>query len=459
MAGKAPPTIDVVVLGVSHRTAPVALREKLTVPPEQMDATLLELKTLPGVREVALLSTCNRVEIYAVTSDADTALRAMSVDLARRAGMLEAEIEPHLYTRLEREGVKHLFRVAASLDSLVVGEPQILGQVKTMFDTAGRLGTVGAVLNGCAQGASRAARLVRSKTEIARNPVSISSVAVDYAHNIFGDFQGKHVLVVGAGKMSDLAARALRSRGATLTVTNRTRARAEELAARFGAGVHDWEDLAGALAQADIVIASTGAQRPVLTRELLARVQKGRRGRSIFLIDIAVPRDVEPSVTDIGGVYVADIDDLQKKAAESLATRQVEASQAEAIVEAEVTRFLQSWSGGQLGPTVTAMRTHVIGLAHTEADKLLASLARLEEKEKKAIVAAFDAFAKKVLHLPQMALKKDAGEAVSLVDAVRKLFDLQPAEPVPGTETSEASSVAASAAVAAKAPGVEDEPS
>ncbi len=446
MAGKAQPTLDVVVLGVSHRTAPVALREKLAIPPEQMDATLLELKTLPGVREIALLNTCNRVEIYAVTSDADTALRAMSVDLARRAGMLEAEIEPHLYTRLEREGVKHLFRVAASLDSLVVGEPQILGQVKTTFDAAARVGTAGPVLGICARGASRAARRVRSETEIARNPVSVSSVAVEVAHNFFGDFNGKRVLVVGAGKMSDLAARALRSRGATLTVTNRTRARAEELAARFEADVHDWEDLAGALAKSDIVIASTGAQRPVLTHELMTRVQRARRGKLIFLIDIAMPRDVEPSVRDLPDVYVADLDDLQKEAAHHLEGRQAEAAQAETIVEAEVVRFLQSWNGQQLGPVVTAMRAHVIGHAHTESEKLLASLAHLPEKDRNAITASFDAFAKKVLHLPQLALKKDAGEALSLVDAVRKLFDLQTADPLPAEEADEPARAATSPA-------------
>jgi glutamyl-tRNA reductase len=428
MAGKAPPTIDLVVLGVSHQTAPVDLREKLTVPASEVDAALAELKTLPGVREVALLSTCNRVEIYAVTADADVALRALSVDLARRAGMLEAEIEPHLYTRLERDAIKHLFRVAASLDSLVLGEPQILGQVKATFDAASRVGTAGTVLDRCAQAASRAARRVRSETEIARNPVSISSVAVEYAHNVFGDFRGKRVLVVSAGKMSDLAARALHARGASLTVTNRTRARAVELAARFQAEVHDWEDLAGALAKADIVISSTGAPRPVLTRDLLERVQRARRRRSLVLIDIAVPRDVEPSVTELDGVYLANIDDLQKGAAEHLAARHTEAAQAEAIVDAEVTRFLQSWSGGQLAPTVTALRAHVIGLAHAEAEKVLAGLSSVAEKDRKAIVAAFDALAKRVLHLPQMALKKDAGEALSLLDAVKKLFDLQTVE-------------------------------
>jgi glutamyl-tRNA reductase len=430
---KAPPSIDLIVLGVSHHTAPVQLREKLAVPPEQMDATLLELKTLPGVREIALLNTCNRVEIYAVTSDPDTALRSMSGDLARRAGMLEAEIEPHLYTRIEREGVKHLFRVASSLDSLVVGEPQILGQVKTTFETAARVGTAGPVLNQCARGASRTARRVRSETEIARNPVSVSSVAVEVAHTFFGDFRGKHVLVVGAGKMSDLAARALRSRGASLTVTNRTRSRAEELAARFGADVHDFEDLAGALAKSDIVIASTGAQRPVLTRDLLARVQKARRGRTIFIIDIAMPRDVEPAEKYPEGVFVADIDDLQKQAATHLEGRQNEAVRAESIVDAEVTRFVQDWSGSQIAPTVIAMRTHVIGLAHGEAEKLLGNLGHLPlgEKDKKTIVATLDALAKKILHLPQLALKKDAGEAMSLVDAVRRLFDLPASDPLP----------------------------
>jgi glutamyl-tRNA reductase len=431
MAPAAPASIDVVVLGVSHRTAPVALRERLSVVPDAFDATLRELRALPGVREVALLSTCNRVEVYAVTSDGEAVLRAVGLDLARRAGMIEAEIEPHLYTRVESEAVKHLFRVASSLDSLVIGEPQILGQVKTTHDAALRVGTVGPILNICFQGALRVARRVRRETEIARNPVSVSSVAVDLAREVFGDFHGKQVLVVGAGKMSDLAARALRSNGAALTVTNRTRARAEELAARFEGGVHDWEDLAGALSNTDIVIASTGAQRPVLTRDLLARVQRARRGRPLFLIDIAVPRDVEPSATEVEGIYLADIDDLQKVAAAHREGRQSEATQAEAIVEQELGRFLQRFSGRQLGPTVTALRGHFLGLARTEAEKLVAGLSHLTEKDRNAIVGLADGIAKKLLHAPQMALKKDDGDGVSLVVAVQKLFDLQAIDPLP----------------------------
>ncbi|HVZ73055.1 MAG TPA: glutamyl-tRNA reductase [Polyangia bacterium] len=428
------PKIDVVVIGVSHRTAPVALREKLTVVPDQLDATLKELKTLPGVREVALLSTCNRIEIYAVASDADATLRAIGADLSRRASMLEAEIEPHIYTRVERDAVKHLFRVASSLDSLVVGEPQILGQVKETKELAERAGVFGNILAQCFERAFRVAKRVRNDTEIARNPVSVSSIAVEYARNVFADFRGRRVLVVGAGKMSDLAARALRAHGAVLTVTNRTRARADELAARVGGDVHAWEDLAGALAKADVVIASTGAQRPVLTRELLARVQKVRRGRLLCLIDIAVPRDVEPEAADLEGVYVANIDDLQQVAADGQKNRAAEATAGEAIIEEEIGRFLQDWGGRQLGPTVTAMRTHVLGVVHGEADKLLASLGHLAEKDRAAITAAFDAAGKKVLHQPQLALKRDPGEAVSLVAAVQKLFGLQTAEAPPESD-------------------------
>jgi glutamyl-tRNA reductase len=289
---------------------------------------------------------------------------------------------------------------------------------------------------------------VRSETEIARNPVSISSVAVEFARNVFDDFQGRQVLVLSAGKMADLAARALRSHGASLTLTNRTRARAEELAARVGGGVHDWNDLEGALVKADIVIASTGAQRPVLTREVMARVMRARRGRLICLIDIAVPRDVAPDVTKVDGVYVANIDDLQKEAARALEGRQTEAEQAEAIVEQEVGRFLQAFSGRQLGPTVTALRSHFLDTAHAEANKLILGMAHLDEKDRTRFVAAFDAFAKKMLHLPQLALKKDAGEALSLVDAVRKLFDLQASEALPDGDVS-----SQPAAVTTKVPG------
>jgi glutamyl-tRNA reductase len=418
-------TIDVLIIGVSHRTAPVAVRERLAVVPEAMDATLAELAALPSVREAVLLSTCNRVEIYAAVADADRAAQGLVGVLAQRAGVTSLELGAHLYERRDTEAVQHLFRVASSLDSLVLGEPQILGQTKQAHEAAVRGGSAGAVLNACFQRAFRVARRVRRETAIARNPVSVSSVAIELVRQVFGDFAGRQVLVVGAGKMSELAARTLRTHGAALTVTNRTRARADELARRFGATASDWSDLTGALTRADIVIASTGAQRPVLTHAMLAQVQRARRGRPLFLLDIAVPRDVEPEAGTLSGVYLADIDNLQKVADEHSEGRKVEAAEGEAIVEQEVGRFVKAWRGRQLGPTVTALRAHVLGLAQAEAGRIAAAMPGLGERERRALLDLADGIAKKLLHAPQMALRNDDTDGVSLVTAVQRLFSLQ----------------------------------
>jgi glutamyl-tRNA reductase len=424
--------IDLLVLGVSHRTAPVGVRERLAVVPEAMDAVLAELTALPSVREAALLSTCNRVEIYAaVDADADRAVQGLSETLARRAGVTALELGAHLYERREAEAVSHLFRVASSLDSLVLGEPQILGQTKQAHETSRRHGSAGPVLNACFERAFRVARRVRRETEIARNPVSVSSVAIELARQVFGGFDRRQVLVVGAGKMSELAARTLRGQGATLTLTNRTRARADQLAAQYGAAVRDWSELPSALASADIVIASTGAQRPVLTLEMMRQVQRSRRGRPLFLLDIAVPRDVEPEVSSLDGMYLADIDDLQKEAARHRDERQTEAAGAEAIVAQELQRFLKAWRGRQLGPTVTAFRAHVLGMAQAEAARILAANPGLGERERKLIADMAEAFAKKLLHTPQMALRNDDADGVPLVVAVQRLFGLEVAAPAP----------------------------
>jgi glutamyl-tRNA reductase len=348
-----------------------------------------------------MLCTCNRVEIYAVATDREAALRSIGSDLATRADVAEAELEPHLYTRADSEAVHHLFRVASSLDSLVVGEPQILGQVKTTHDLALMSGTAGPILNLCFSRAFRVARRVRRETAIARNPVSVSSVAIDLARQVFGGFEGRRVLIVGAGKMSDLAARALQGQGAALTVTNRTPGRAQELATRMGGDVHAWEDLVGALAAADIVLASTGAREPVLTRALVAKAQKLRRGRPLFLIDIAVPRDVEPSCGELQGIYLADIDDLQKVANSHRDGRRGEAEQRE------------------------------LTLAKTEAEKLVNGMPHLAERDRRAILSFAESVANKLLHAPQMALKKDtSGDGVPLVTAVQRLFDLTVVEAV-----------------------------
>jgi glutamyl-tRNA reductase len=416
--------INLLVLGLSHRTAPVAVREKLSVQPENLDDLLRQMAALPGVREVALLSTCNRVEIYAAVGDREQALRALTAELAARAALSESELGPHIYTRADTQAVHHLFRVASSLDSLVVGEPQILGQVKTTHETALRVGTAGPVLETCFSRAFRVARRVRRETAIARNPVSVSSVAIELVRQVFGALEGRPLLIVGAGKMADLAARALQGQGAVLTVTNRTAARAAELATRMGGVTHPFEDLAGALVETDIVLASTGARHPVLTRALVAKVQKARRGRPLFILDIAVPRDVEPACADLTGIYLADIDDLQKVAAGHLDGRRSEADQAEAIVEQELGRFIESHRGRQVGPVVTALRARLLGLAKTETDKMLAAHPQLGERERRGVSELTEGVVKKILHPLQMALRKDTGEALLLVSAAQLLFDL-----------------------------------
>jgi glutamyl-tRNA reductase len=425
-----PGGIDFLVMGLSHRTAPLAVRERLAVPPEQVPETVRALVGLGPVREAALLSTCNRVEVYAASPDPDAAIAALRRDFAERAGTTEAELGPHLYVRVDVEAVHHLFRVASSLDSQVLGEPQILGQVKQAHDTALEAGVAGSVLSACFSGAFRIARRVRRETDIARNPVSLSSVAIEYGRKIFDGFVGRTVLLVGAGKMADLAARALRGHGAELLITNRTEARAVELAARIGGDVHPFADLEGALVRADIVIASTGARQPLLTRALVARAQKRRRGRPLFLIDIAVPRDVEAGCAKIHDVFVADIDDLQRQADEHRDERRSSADRAESMVEGEVARFLEAYRGRRIGPTITALRTHVLGVARAEVERLWGGPvpAGERERERQAMFALADAIAKKLLHTPQVVLKKGGADPVdgaALVASVQRLFELQ----------------------------------
>jgi len=307
----------------------------------------------------------------------------------------------------------------------VVGEPQILGQTKQAYDAAVQNGTAGSVLRTCfEEGAFRVARRVRRETAIARNPVSVSSVAVEFARQVVGDFAKKRVLIVGAGKMSELAARTLRTHGATLTVINRTRARAEEMAPRFGAEVADWNDLPGALTAADIVIASTGAQRPVLSLDLIKQVRKQRRGRPLCLIDIGVPRDVEPEAGKVADIYLYDIDALQAQASEHRAEREEEAAEAEAVVEEELARFVKRWRSRQLGPMVSALQAHFHGIARAEVQRVSGGV---DEKERKARLDMAESLIKKLLHFPMTAMREaDPDEVLSMVQAVQRLFSLSP---------------------------------
>jgi glutamyl-tRNA reductase len=453
--------MELIVIGLSHQTAPVEVRERLAVVPTEIEGRLQALVKLPVIAEALLVSTCNRVELYVASTDARSALATLRDHLREEAAReriageraLVGDLDRHLYERVGRDAIHHLFRVAASLDSLVIGEPQILGQIKDAYDVAMRAQTAGRTLRFAFPQAFRVARKVRRDTAIARQPVSVSSVAVDLARQVWSGFEGRRVLLVGAGKMSDLAARALRANGATVAVCNRTAARAEELAQRLGCAVEPFADLEGALVRADIVITSTGARSPILGLALLERVQKARRRRPLVLIDIAVPRDVDPEVDDVEGIYRFDIDNLQKEVARNLEGRRQEADRAEALVDEELARCLATRRGGAVGPTITALRARYLGVARAEAEKAAAALSGADERTRRAFAALADAIAGKLLHAPQVALKKgvarDDGEA--LLAAAQALFDLPIVEPVEEEESEEI--VTEDAAEAKKAGG------
>ncbi|MBI5477380.1 MAG: glutamyl-tRNA reductase [Deltaproteobacteria bacterium] len=421
--------MEIVVLGLSHKTAPVDLREKLAFPGDTLEPALRRLAQLPHVREGLIVSTCNRVEAVAGV-ESPAALPAIRHFMAEARGVSPELFAEHAYEHAGREAVRHLFRVASSLDSMVVGEPQILGQVKDAYGAAQHAGTLGALLDRCLTRAFAVAKKVRSETRIAAGAASISSVAVDLAERIFGKLDGRLVLVIGAGEMADLAARHLHAAGcADLLCVNRTYERAVELAARVEGQARRWEEFDGLLGTVDIVISSTGAREPILGYDRVARVMKARRHRSLFLIDIAVPRDIEARVGDLDNVYRFDIDDLEKVVAENLKERQKEAARAEKIVEAETSEFLAWLKSQGVVPVIKQLRERFTQVARGEVERTLASLPSLGERERRSVQAMADAIVNKLLHPTLTALKREgAGEGgEELAQATRRLFAL-PAE-------------------------------
>jgi glutamyl-tRNA reductase len=435
--------MELFVTGLSHRTAPVAVRERLAIVPGELEAHVRRLATAAGMREVVVVSTCNRTEIYGAFSDADQAqrsVRQLLIEALASAGPLPDAEDPemicarHLYTRERREAVLHLFRVAASLDSLVVGEPQILGQIKEAYELALKAGAAGPLLGGVFSQAFRVARKVRRDTGIALAKVSVSSVAVDLARQAWGSFRGRRVLMVGAGKMADLACRVLVREGATLAIVNRTQGKAEELATRLGGAALPWDKLREALVRADIVFASTGAREFVLTHALVEHARKARHGDPLMLMDIAVPRNIDPAVGSLDGVYLYDIDDLNKIVGANQQDRRQEADRAEAMIEQEITQFLARLRSRSAGPTIAALRAKASGVARSEAEKALAALPDADERTRQVILRMADAIANKFVHAPSTALKKhsaEGGDGVDLIEAAHKMHDLPPVQPVP----------------------------
>jgi glutamyl-tRNA reductase len=423
---------ELFVVGISWRTAPVAVREKLAFRAEEIAPAVTALVGVPEVAEAMLISTCNRVEIYGVGEVAGHAATACRRFLLadRRAGA--PEVGDALYEHAAGEAVRHVFHVASALDSLVLGEAQILGQLKAAYATATAAGATGPVLGRCVERAFGVAKRVRTETAIARGAANVSTVAVDLAGRVFGDLAGKSVLVVGAGKMSRLAARPLRRAGvAAITVTNRSPERAAALADEIDGLARPWADLEALLVGADVVISSTGAREPILTRALFKRVAKARRWRPIVVIDIAVPRDAEPAITDLEGVYLFDIDDLEKVVAANLAERARAAADATRIVDVEVGQFLQ-WARSQhVVPTIRALREHFSRVADGEVQKTIEALARKDlspVQRDEAVRRLGQLIVAKLLHQPQTVLRESSPAVVAArLEAVCALFGLDPA--------------------------------
>jgi len=396
------------LIGVNHKTAPIALREKIAIGRDELAETTRALASTPGVTECMIVSTCNRVEILAAVEDGSLDVTTF---LQRHFNLDPALLAPHLYEHRDHEAVAHLFRVAASLDSMVVGEPQILGQVKEAFATARASGTVGGQLEHLLQCTFAAAKKVRSETEIGSNSVSIASVAVELARKIFGSLQGRTVFLVGAGKMSELAARHLVQQGAgAILVTNRTLERARRMAETFDGQVIPFEQLHDTASQADIVISSTGAPHPIFRREHGQVFLQRRRNRPMFFIDIAVPRDVDPEMGKLEGIFVYDIDDLQAVAAAHLSERSREAADAEALIAAEVERFHQRQLTVNAAPAIVALQQQAEEIRQAELKRVQAKLGSLSAEQIAAVEALTRALVNKFLHPPMQALKQAARE-------------------------------------------------
>jgi glutamyl-tRNA reductase len=415
--------MKILLTGLNHKTAPVELRERLAIAPEKLADETRALLSHPGVREGMILSTCNRVELLVCYEGHEPEL---ALYLNEHFSVDAQSLEPHLYQHHETEAVRHLFRVASSLDSMVVGEPQILGQVKESYSAARSVGAVGGTLERLLQGALAAAKKVRTETQIGSSSVSIASVAVDLARKIFGSLEGKRVLLVGAGKMSELAARHLMQHGAgSLLIANRTQERAVRLARKFNGHVVRFDDLHARADEADILITSTGSTEFIFRIPHAQQFLHRRRNRPMFFIDIAVPRDVDPEINRLDGIFLYDIDDLQSVTASNLSNRAREAQHAEAILEQELVRYQRRIETLDVVPTLIDLQATAEDMRQAELRRAQSRLQSLTPAQQAAVEALTHGLMNKFLHQPLQALKAAAREGdLATVDAIRAAFRL-----------------------------------
>lgn len=418
---------DIVLLGLNHKTASVDVRECIAFTAEETDRALEMLRANPVIAESVLLSTCNRIELLMAVDDVEAAVAVAKRFISEFKKVPLAQFETALYQYMGDEAVRHTFQVAASLDSMVVGEPQILGQMKAAYHQATLERTSGVILNKLFHRTFFVAKKVRSETGIGDHAVSISYAAIELGKKIFGELAGKRVMLIGAGEMAELAVEHLiRNRAGTITVANRTFERGVELARRFSGNAIKFEEIADTIADVDIVISSTGASGYVLTKEQVKRAMKSRRNRRLFFIDIAVPRDIDPEINRIGNAYVYDIDDLKGVVDDNVEDRQREAVKAQRIIDETVIAFRKWYDTLDVVPTIVSLRSKVTAMAQQELQKTLGTLGHLSETDKQAIERMTGALVNKILHEPTHFLKKNGcrGDKTVSLDLTRKLFNL-----------------------------------
>lgn len=413
------------VIGLNHKTADVDVRERLAFNGPKLEDGLRRIRELPGVEEAIVLSTCNRVEIYTDVRDSAESFAAISGFLADFHGIGQESLIRSLYHRTDLDAVRHVFRVAASLDSMVVGEPQILGQLKDAFEFALQRKTTGIILNRLLKKAISVAKRVRTETKIAENAVSVSYAAVELARKIFTDLSEKSFMLLGAGEMAELAARHMVNCGVKeVVVVNRTYERGCELASEFMGRAVRFEDFPGELVRSDIVICSTGAPTYVLRREEMHRIMRERKQRPVFIIDIAVPRNIDPAINDLENVYLYDVDDLQGVVDANVLERQKEAEKAEQIIAEEIESFQKWLASLDTVPTVVALRQKAEAVRNEEVERLFNKLPSLGEKERKAIEYMASAITNKLIHPPTAALREDAEDKDLLIATIKRLYGI-----------------------------------
>jgi glutamyl-tRNA reductase len=419
--------MNLIIVGLNHKTSPVEIREKLSFPAATLGEPLKKITNHYGLNEAVILSTCNRVEVLGITNDMEKGVWQVKRFLSDFHAIPLEQLDEHLYVHLGEDAVKHLFRVGAGLDSMVVGEPQILGQVKDSYGYAVQHNTAGVIVNKLYHKAFQVAKRIRTETKIGESAVSISFAAVELARKIFGELTGKTAMLLGAGEMAELAARHLQTNGIReILVANRTYEKAVEMVKCFNGTAIMFREFPHFLKNVDIVIASTGATSFIIKPDQIHEVMRERKNKPMFFIDISVPRNVDPLVNNIDNCYVYDVDDLQGVVVANLQERNKEAEAAEKIVIEEIEKFYRWIKSLDVVPTIIALRQSCDSIRKAELAKALPLLGDLTDKERKALESMTSAIVNKIIHHPVTHLKKESNkvEGDLYIDTIRKLFDL-----------------------------------